>query len=184
MNDDSRVRLSGRTCLAIVSAAWLLLGAVFVTHTLRIVSAPALDSLQKISGIINRIDEQVVHPACGPATYTLLVRLQGSKTRYVMGSGRLSGGDLYQRVERALRHGDAITLWAEQHETFGNRIWQIDRQGRRLLAYQEMFQHESSMQWVHYRWPLGYLVLTLILAPFVIWHWRVARPEPEYPVQA
>lgn len=75
-------------------------------------------------------------------------------------------------MRRALRSGSEVALWYEAHPDFGNRLWQIDQQGRRLMHYRETFDHESGEQMNTYLWLLGYLVATLAVTPLLLWWYR------------
>ncbi len=147
-------------------------------------SIPARDDLSKISGIVDRMSEDSRHVRHGPDVYTLRLQLRGADTEYIIDNGRRNDPGAYARVSRALRRGSEVTLWYEPHPGLGNRPWQIDQQGQRLMDYRETFNHETDQQMNTWLILLGYLVASAIVIPLlVMWRRRVraqyaAAPQP------
>lgn len=163
---------------AIFGLLWGVLGIALLAGALQGKAIPGRDDLRQSTGIIDemRVDSRYVRH--GPNVYTLHLRLRGDNTEYLIDSGRLTGAAAYARASRALRRGSSVTLWYEPHPDFGNRLWQIDQQGRRLLDYREVFDHETGEQMNTYLWLLGYLVSSFAVVPLLLmWHKRLRAGE-------
>lgn len=161
---------------AIFALLWLVTGISFVMMAVQGKAIPKRDELRQAAGIIDALHEDSSYVRHGPDVYTLRLRLRGSDTEYLINSGRLNGAGPYARARRALQRGSEVALWYEAHPDFGNRLWQIDQQGRRLMHYRETFDHESSEQMNIYLWLLGYLVASIAVVPLLL-SWRRRNAE-------
>ncbi|MBX9904013.1 MAG: hypothetical protein K2Y31_06610 [Burkholderiales bacterium] len=157
----------------IFALLWFVFGIVLVMMAAQSGSIPGRDDLVQVSGTIDKLDESTKIQR-GPNLYTLYLRLQGSGVEYVIDNGRRAGSGAYFRASGALRRGSSVTLWYERHDSLGNRLWQIDQQGQRLLHYREVFDHETDEQMKIYLFLIGYLVASLLVIPLLLgWHGRV-----------
>lgn len=158
----------------IFAMLWLVFGIVMANLALQNQSIPGRDDLTRVSGIIDRLSEDSRHVRHGPDVYTLHLQLRGADTEYIIDSGRRNDAGAYARTSRALRRGSEITLWYEQHPALGNRPWQIDQQGQRLMDYRETFNHETDQQMNTWLVLLAYIVASAIVIPLlVMWRRRV-----------
>lgn len=169
---------------AIFMLLWFVTGIAFVMMAVQARAIPKRDELRQVAGVIERMSEDSRYVRYGPNVYTLRLWLRGSATEYLIDSGRLNDSRAYFRASRALRRGNEVRLWYEAHPDFGNRLWQIDQQGRRLMNYRETFDHESSEQMDIYLWLLGYLAASMIVVPLLLaWRRRTvqdaAAPAPQ-----
>ncbi len=163
---------------ALFGLLWGVLGIALLMSTLQSHSIPGRDDLHQVSGIIDslRIDSRYV--GRGPSIYTLYIRLRGANTEYVIDSSRMNGPGPYYRASRALRRGSSVTLWYETHPDFGNRLWQIEQQGRRLIDYRETFDLETGQQMNNWLGLLGYLLGSCAVVPLLLmWHKRLRAGE-------
>lgn len=156
---------------AVIALLWIVFGIAMANMGRQNRDIPGREDLRQVSGIVDSLHEDSRHVRHGPDIYTLSFKLRGDGTEYVIDSGRRNGGKAYAGVKRALRRGSAVTLWYEAHPDFGNRPWQIDVEGRRLMHYRDIFDHESSEQMNVWLFLLGYLVLTPLALP-LWWSWR------------
>ena len=163
---------------AIFGLLWGVLGIALLAGALQGKAIPGRDDLRQATGIIDELRSDSRYVRHGPNVYTLHLRLRGDNTEYLIDSGRLTGATAYARASRALRRGSSVTLWYEAHPDFGNRLWQIDQQGRRLLDYREVFDHETGEQMNTYLWLLGFLVASFAVVPLLLgWHKRLRAGE-------
>ncbi len=159
---------------AIIALAWLVIGIALVMMASQMRTIPGRDDLRQASGVIDNLHEDSRYVRHGPNVYMLRLQLLDADTEYRIDSGRLNLPASYFRASRALRRGNEVTLWYEAHPDFGNRLWQIDQGGRRLIDYRETFDHESSEQMNTWLILLGYLVATLAVVPLLLmWQRRV-----------
>ena len=181
------IRLRDTTLLmrhrpAIFALLWLVLGIAFANMAMQGEAAPKRDELRRAAGIVERLSEDSRYVRHGPNVYTLRLQLRGSDTEYVIDSGRRNAADSYFRARRSLQRGSSVTLWYEAHPEFGNRLWQIDQQGRRLIDYRETFDHETGEQMNAYLWLLGYLVASIAVIPLLLaWRRRIALSPAKSP---
>lgn len=188
--DSARIDAQGRSTIfrsdnneffkhhgpAICALVWLVIGIVFLMSALQGQTIPTRETLRQATGIIETLRETNRYVRHGPNIDTLYLRLRGADTEYLIDSGRLNGPEPYYRARRGLQRGGEVTLWYEAHPDFGNRLWQIDQQGRRLLHYRETFDHETGQQMHLYLSLLGYLVVSLIVIPLLVaWQRRIAQ---------
>lgn len=163
---------------AIFGMLWGLMGFALLMSALQGKAIPGRGDLRQVSGIIDELRSDSRYVRHGPNVYTLHLRLRGADTEYRISSGRMSGPAAYARASRALLRGSSVTLWYEPHPDFGNRLWQIDQQGRRLLDYRDMFDHETGEQMNTYLWLLGYLVSSFAVVPLLLmWQKRLRDVE-------
>lgn len=168
----------------IFALIWLVFGIVMASLALQNQSIPGRDELTQITGTIDSLDEGRRHVRHGPDIYTLRLRLRDADAEYIIDSGRRNG-PAYFRVKRALQRGSVITLWYEQHPALGNRPWQIDQQGQRLMDYRAVFDHETDQQMTTWLFLLGYLIASAIVVPLlVVWRRRVRARYAEPPQPA
>ncbi len=156
---------------AIIALLWIVFGIAMANMARQIRDIPGREDLRQVSGIVDSLHEDSRHVRHGPDILTLRLQLRGTDTEYIIDSGRRNGGKAYAGVKRALRRGSPVTLWYEEHPDFGNRPWQIDVQGRRLLDYRETFDHETGEQMNVWLFLIGYLVVTPLALP-LWWSWR------------
>ncbi|MDP1672875.1 MAG: hypothetical protein Q8L65_07120 [Burkholderiales bacterium] len=156
---------------AIIALLWIVLGIAMANMGRQNRDIPGREDLRQVSGIVDSLHEDWRHVRHGPNIYTLRLKLRGADTEYLINSGRLNGAQVYFRLNRELRRGSPVTLWYENHPEFGNRPWQIDQQGRRLLDYRETFDHETNEQMNVWLFLIGYLVITPLALP-LWWSWR------------
>lgn len=157
----------------IFALIWFVFGIALVMMAVQSESIPGRDNLVQVSGTIDNLHETTKIQR-GPNLYTLYLRLQGSGVEYVIDNGRRTGSGAYFRASGALRRGSSVTLWYERHPNLGNRLWQIDQQGQRLLQYREVFDHETDEQMNVYLFLIVYLVASVIVIPLLLgWHGRV-----------
>ena len=167
---------------AVFALLWLVTGIVLAMMAVQGRGIPGRNDLQKVSGIVDRLHEDSRYVRYGPNVYSLRLRLRGADAEYVINSGRLNGPGPYSRASRALQRGSAVTLWYEAHPDFGNRLWQIDQQGRRLMHYREVFDHETGEQMNTYLWLLGYLVASIAVVPLLLgWRRRIVQGTARQP---
>lgn len=160
---------------AIMALVWAVLGIALVMVAVQGRAVPGRNDLLRTSGIVDSLHEDSRYVRHGPNIYSLRLRLRGSDAEYVINSGRLNGPETYFRASRALRRGSDVTLWYEPHPDFGNRLWQIDQQGRRLMHYRETFDHETGEQMNAWLFLLGYLVASIAVVPLLLaWRRRIA----------
>jgi hypothetical protein len=158
----------------IFALLWFVIGIALVMMATQVRGIPGRDELREVSGIIDSLHEDSRYVRYGPNVYMLRLQLRGADTEYHIDSGRLNLPASYFRASRALRQGNEVTLWYEAHPDFGNRLWQIDQHGRRLINYRETFDHESSEQMNTWLILLGYLLATFAVAPLLLmWQRRV-----------
>jgi len=163
---------------ALFGLLWAVFGIALLMAALQGRGIPGRDDLRQVSGIVDSLRTESRHVRHGPNIDTLHLRLRGADTEYVINSGRLNGPGPYTRVSRALQRGNPVTLWYEPHPDFGNRLWQIDQQGRRLLDYRDTFDHETGQQMDNWLWLLGYLLTAFAVAPLLLmWHKRLRAGE-------
>lgn len=168
---------------AIFALLWFVLGVSFVMMAVQGRAIPKRDELRQAAGIIDALHADSRYVRHGPNIDNLRLRLRGSDTEFIIDSGRLNGPGPYYRARRALRSGSEVALWYEAHPEFGNRLWQIDQQGRRLMHYREVFDHETSEQMNTYLWLLGYLVASIAVVPLLLaWRRRIAQDAARKPV--
>lgn len=157
----------------IFALLWLVLGIAMASMTLNNQAIPGRDELLTVTGVIDNLNEDRRHVRHGDDVYTLQLQLRGSDAQYLIDSGRRNGA-AYFKVNRALRRGAEVTLWYEQHPGLGNRPWQIDHRGQRLMEYRAVFDHETDQQMQTWLFLLGYLVASAIVIPLlVMWRRRV-----------
>lgn len=157
----------------IFALIWFVFGIVLVMMALQSGSIPGRDDLHQVSGSIDRLHETTKIQR-GPNLYTLYIQLQGSDIEYIIDNGRRANPRDYFRTSGALRRGSAVTLWYEKHPSLGNRLWQIDQQGQRVLNYREVFDHETDEQMNVYLFLIAYLVASVIVIPLLLgWQARV-----------
>lgn len=163
---------------AIFGLLWAVLGIALLMSALQGRSIPGREDLRQVSGIVDSLRSDSRYVRHGPNIDTLYLRLRGADTEYLISSGRMNGPGPYTRASRALRRGSPVTLWYETHPDFGNRLWQIEQQGRRLLDYRETFDHETGEQMNNWLWLLGYLVSACAVVPLLLmWHKRLRTGE-------
>ncbi|MCW5603007.1 MAG: hypothetical protein KIT18_00440 [Burkholderiales bacterium] len=163
---------------ALFGLMWCVAGIALLMSALQGQTIPGREDLRQASGIVDDLRTDSRYVRYGPNIDTLHLRLHGADTEYVIDSGRMNGPGPYTRASRALRRGSPVTLWYEPHPDFGNRLWQIDQQGRRLIDYRETFDHETSEQMNHWLWLLGYFVSALAVVPLLLmWHRRLRAGE-------
>jgi hypothetical protein len=157
----------------IFALIWFVLGISLAMMAVQSGRIPGRDELQQVSGTIDSLQETTKIQR-GPNLYILHLRLQGSDMEYVIDNGRRASSGAYFRASGALRRGNSVTLWYERHDSLGNRLWQIDQQGQRLLHYREVFDHETDQQMNVYLFLIVYLVASVLVIPMLLgWHGRV-----------
>jgi hypothetical protein len=157
----------------IFALIWFVVGIVLVMLAVQSERIPGRDELQQVTGRINSLHE-TTNMQRGPDLYSLYLKLEGSGTEYTIDNGRRASPDAYFRTRNALRRGNSVTLWYERHDTLGNRLWQIDQQGQRVLQYREVFDHETDQQMTIYLALIVYLVASVLVIPMLLgWHGRV-----------
>jgi hypothetical protein len=163
---------------AIFGLLWGVLGIALLMSALQGRSIPGREDLRQVSGIVDSLRSDSRYVRHGPNIDTLYLRLRGADTEYVIDSGRMNGPGPYTRASRALRRGSPVTLWYETHPDFGNRLWQIEQQGRRLIDYRETFDLETGQQMNNWLGLLGYLLGSCAVIPLLLmWHKRLRAGE-------
>ena len=150
---------------AICSGLWLFLGYVVIRLVIDLQPRPASNELREVSGTVVSVEEHS-RSGRGGTSYWLYVRLQGHAVRYLLNDSHAGSDSEYFRIRNSLRRGDRLTLLVEghdeDHEAYGQRIWEIRRGGEKLLNFLTVFDAEWEGRLMLYALIAVYLPLTVV----------------------
>lgn len=150
-----------RTRWIMCAGAWLVLGLVLIRLVYDLQPMPASSDLREVSGTVAGIEEHS-RSGRGGTSYWLFVRLQGDEARYRFDDSHAGSDAGYFRIRNSLRRGDRLTLLIEDHEAYGQRIWEIRRGGEKLLNFLTVFDAEWQSHLMIYGLIAVYLPLTVV----------------------
>ena len=152
--------IPARVRWAVCTGLWLFLGFVLIRLMFDLQPMPASGDLREVSGTVAGIEEHS-RSGRGGTSYWLFVRFQGNAARYQLNDSHAGSDAEYFRIRNSLRRGDRLTLLVEDHEAFGQRIWEIRRSGEKRLNFLTVFDAEWQVRLMLYGLIAVYLPLTV-----------------------
>ncbi len=144
---------------AVLTVAWVIIGVVLAKSVIDLQPMPGFRDLREVRGTVVALEADS-RSGRGGSSYWLYVTMQGDATRYRLDDERAGGPAHYFRIRNTLRRGDQLTLWAENHAAHGQRIWQIQRGGDKLLDYLTVFDADWASRLMLYGLIAGYAALS------------------------
>jgi hypothetical protein len=149
----------------------LIVGVMFLSRYYS--GSPALEQLTKVEGPVASADVET-RRSRRSQSQMLAVRVGDAPAAYY-----LERFPDFERIVGTIEPGDRVTAWVDVGGN--NYIWQLEREGERLVSYDQVAEVQRSNDRNNALFGLLFLAVGLGILGTMLWRWRVgSRPtSPE-----